>query len=584
MRHIFRLTILTALLIATISSNRVTAQLLDTSYYAYPLKDVVGHFSANFAEMRSNHFHSGIDFKTDRVEGKPVIAVAEGYVSRVFFSPSGYGRALYVTHPNGTTSVYGHLSSFREDIEKYLNSERVKRRANRVDLYCDSTLFRVERGEKIGESGNSGSSFGPHLHFEIRDTRSSRTLNTLAAGLFSPRDKIAPYILRLHYIEVDTMRGAVINSTPRSYDVERYGEGNRYRLRGRSEIEVGSRGYFVIETSDRKDEVSNTFGIYSLKGYIDQECFFDYTMDGFTFDITRYCNAVSYYPMQVNSRNEVIRLCRIDGNLKSLYRTIKDDGVISVEDGKTGRVKIVVSDDCGNSSELSFDIKRKPTERDFRAKSDTISPIVERDKPFRHTKENLTILIPRNSLYESVIYTQEFSKQPLKRDTSIVVLSPVYRILNPRIPLHKGVHVSIKCSVPKELIPHVMLGSRNNKGRVTALGGEYKSGAVEGKILTLGDIYVVADTIAPIITPKLPANASLKGRKSLRVNIRDNFSGVKHWAAYIDGKWTPFDYHPVKGYATLPLPAGLRSGEHTLTIVVTDPCNNTAKWEGEFSI
>ena len=185
------------------------AQHLDTTYYDFPLRDVAGYYSANFGEMRPNHFHSGTDIKTDGVEGKPVVAAADGYVSRIFFSPWGYGMALYIAHPNGTTTVYGHLSRFRKDIADYVWQQRHSQRKNRVDLYCKAGMFPVKRGEQIALSGNTGSSGGPHLHFEIRDSRTQKTLNVIQQGVLKPKDNIAPLMMKLHYVEVDTVRNTL---------------------------------------------------------------------------------------------------------------------------------------------------------------------------------------------------------------------------------------------------------------------------------------------------------------------------------------------------------------------------------------
>ncbi len=215
----------------------VQAQQLDTARYCFPVKNVAGYYSANFGEMRPNHFHSGVDIKTDGTVNKPVVAAADGYISRIFCSPSGYGRALYITHPDGTTSVYGHLLRFAPAVEEYLLAERYRQRKNRIDLYCDSTRFRVKRGEEIARSGNSGSSFGPHLHFEIRDNRTGRTLNTIAAGIIRPKDGIPPYIQRIHYIEVDTVKGVPVEARRHSYDVARsdpHTIGSRRRKASRS--------------------------------------------------------------------------------------------------------------------------------------------------------------------------------------------------------------------------------------------------------------------------------------------------------------------------------------------------------------
>ena len=246
--------------------------------YAYPLVGVRGQHSASFGEMRENHFHSGIDIKTDGVEGKPVVAVADGYVSRVSLSPSGYGLALYITHPQrGTTSVYGHLSRLRDDLRDRLTAERYAGRKNRINLYFKPSEFPVGRGETVAWSGNSGTSFGPHLHFEISDTKSQRTLNTVARGLFRPSDRIAPRILRLHYVEIDSV-GRVAAAAPlRSWDVRK--EGAKYAAAGR--VEIGRCGYFVLEVRDSRDSVANRFGVYRVCETVDGGKRYEYRMDGF---------------------------------------------------------------------------------------------------------------------------------------------------------------------------------------------------------------------------------------------------------------------------------------------------------------
>ena len=184
------------LIISLLTIFTAYGQKLNPDYYTYPLKNVAGYYSANFGEMRPNHFHSGTDFKTDGVEGKSVVAVADGYVARVAYSPSGYGLALYVNHPNGTTSVYGHLSRFRKDIADFVFEERHRQQRSRIDVECKTDQFKVKRGEEIAKSGNTGSSMGPHLHFEIRNTASQKTLNIIAQRLVKPKDSISPYIMK----------------------------------------------------------------------------------------------------------------------------------------------------------------------------------------------------------------------------------------------------------------------------------------------------------------------------------------------------------------------------------------------------
>ena len=144
------------------------AQNLDTTRYIFPVRQVAGMFAANFGEIRTGHFHAGVDIKTDGTEGKPLVAVADGYVSRAVITTYGYGKAIYLTLADGTTAVYGHLQRFRDDIDDYMQAERYRTRSNEIDRWFTPDRWPVKRGEVIGHSGNSGSSMGPHLHFEVR--------------------------------------------------------------------------------------------------------------------------------------------------------------------------------------------------------------------------------------------------------------------------------------------------------------------------------------------------------------------------------------------------------------------------------
>ena len=574
MRRLFILTILLC------CAHICSAQKLDPAYYDYPLRNVAGYYSANFGEMRPNHFHAGTDFKTDGVEGKPVVAVADGYVSRVSQSPTGYGLALYVTHPNGTTSVYGHLSRFRKDIADFVFSERHRLKQSRVDLYCQADQFPVKRGEEIARSGNTGSSQGPHLHFEIRDAKTQKTLNIISQGIVTPKDNISPYIMKVHYVEVDTVRGVPCHSKLATYAVHK-ADANTYRTAQKSPIKVGRKGYFIIETSDRKNDVANTYGVYNMVAKLDGKAIFEYRNDGFPFDLSRYCNAVSHYPIQRRSRNEVMRAAMLQGGTKYFYPTLVNRGVVTTAEGEERKMEFVITDDCGNTSTLAFDIAGKSNDACFKGEVAENATIVEYNRDFAHKVDDvLSVVIAKGSLYESIALDIERSDVAIKADSTIKVLSPAYRIHDDNTPLQKSIGLVFTQDVEERLQPYTVMASVSSGGYLYYSGGRYRHNRLTARTSSFGTFCLVADMTPPTIRPQFEDGQDCRGRDRIAFRLSDNFSGVSSYNVYIDGKWVAIDYARSRAWVNLKA-EGISGGKsHNIEIVVKDACGNTAKWQG----
>ncbi|MBO5276229.1 MAG: M23 family metallopeptidase [Alistipes sp.] len=574
MRRLFILTILLC------CAHICSAQKLDPAYYDYPLRNVAGYYSANFGEMRPNHFHAGTDFKTDGVEGKPVVAVADGYVSRVSQSPTGYGLALYVTHPNGTTSVYGHLSRFRKDIADFVFSERHRLKQSRVDLYCQADQFPVKRGEEIARSGNTGSSQGPHLHFEIRDAKTQKTLNIISQGIVTPKDDISPYIMKVHYVEVDTVRGVPCHSKLATYAVHK-ADANTYRTAQKSPIKVGRKGYFIVETSDRKNDVANTYGVYNMVAKLDGKAIFEYRNDGFPFDLSRYCNAVSHYPIQRRSRNEVMRAAMLQGGTKYFYPTLVNRGVVTTAEGEERKMEFVITDDCGNTSTLAFDIAGKSNDACFKGEVAEDAIIVEYNRDFAHKVDDvLSVVIAKGSLYESIALDIERSDVAIKADSTIKVLSPAYRIHDDNTPLQKSIGLVFTQDVEERLQPYTVMASVSSGGYIYYSGGRYRHNRLTARTSSFGTFCLVADMTPPTIRPQFEDGQDCRGRDRIAFRLSDNFSGVSSYNVYIDGKWVAIDYARSRAWVNLKA-EGISGGKsHNIEIVVKDACGNTAKWQG----
>lgn len=574
MRHI-----LTGILLVALTSGAFGQNPDEKPEYLFPVRDAARLYSANFGELRPAHFHGGIDIKTDGVEGKPLVAVARGYVSRVTLSAGGYGRAIYLTLDNGSTAVYGHLCRFREDIEQRVREERYRNRSNSVDLWFDATTWPVEAGDTIGFSGNSGSSMGPHLHFELRDTPTQRLRNVVREGIIRPEDQLPPRILRLHYIEIDSLEGVCVQRRAVSYGVVRESEGH-YRLTREEAIGTGRRGYFVVEASDRRNGVNNTFGIWRLTASCDGEPYFEYRMDGFTHDLSRCCDAVSCYPMQLGSRNEVIRLARIDCAPEVFYPVMKERGLIRTEPGETHRMSIEVEDDCGNRSTLEFDICGRGDT--FRAKVDSGAVVLRPTQTETlHIGRSAALTVPAGALYEAIFVRPEIRKAP-EAPQGVVILSPAYHFLEVTTPLRSSVQASVRADVPWELRPRTILAVRNRYGRLSSIGGICTNGEVRTATRTAGDLVVVADTLAPRAKALFEAEADLSHAEGLRFSASDNFSGIAAWSLTIDGEWVPCDRFPMKGTLVHFFDTPATKRWHTAQLSVTDACGNTTRVERTF--
>ena len=567
------------LLIFTAACFGVQGQQLDPGDYIYPICNVQRLYSANFGEIRPGHFHSGIDIKTDGVEGKPIVAVADGYVSRIVLQPGGYGRGIYLTLKNGTTAVYGHLKLFRDDIEEYVRQARYRNRSNSVNLYFEPETWPVKQGDRIAYSGNSGSSGGPHLHFELRDTPTQRLYNLVRERIICPEDNLPPRIMRLHYIEVDSVQGVPVRPNPESYAVVRSSEGH-YRLTHDGPVGVGRKGYFIAEVTDRRNQVANTFGVWRVTAWVDDIPYFEYRMDGFLYDVSRCSDAVSCYPLQVGSRNEVIRLAQQAGAPDCFYPVMEERGIVRTAEGQQRRIRIEAEDDCGNCSTLEFTIQGRSEE--FRAKTDTTVVAVRPDRAatLRIGRE-LEVRLPENAVFEPIFVRPERREVP-QADPGIVVLSHAYHVFDPNTPLQRAAEVSIRTNVPQQLQLRTILAVRTRKGSLASIGGIYSNGSVTAETRSTGDLVVVADTLPPVITPLFTEGADLTKAEGLRFRASDNFSGISSWSLYIDGEWVPCDRFPMKGTLVYFFDIPVQGRRHEIQLSVKDGCGNIAYYEGTF--
>ncbi len=583
-KYLHKIILCTSFSIFNFQFSTLSAQ--PTDYYRSPL-DIPIYLSANFGEIRVNRFHTGIDIKTEGVTGKPLHAAADGHIARVTVAPTGYGRALYIAHPNGTTTVYAHMDRFTPAVEEFLKAERYRLKRSDIDAFPDAGRFPVKKGDVIGAAGNSGSSTGPHLHFEVRQSATSRTLNTVTRGwiVTAEPDAIAPRIVRLHHIDVDTIAGVPVHSRPRSHEVTRNADGS-YSLARDVPLRAGPTSYFVIEATDRRGDVTNTFGIRAARLTVDGDVRVAFDKDGLLFEEARYACPSVLYPVQRNARwgHEAVMLALRGSNRLGMYKKVTGRGAITFGTGTGGgsegeaakNIRIDVEDDAGNISTLTFTVEPDPR-------------YVPQERPagratslygnFAHSADGLSVSIPREALWEPIFYTQQVVTPTVApRADSIRPLSPIYRTGDGTSPLNSAMRLAIAAvDLPSEQRSGACLASVSAAGNLSYAGGTWSGGSVNGSSRDMGTFCVVVDSTAPLLRASFAAGADLSRAASVTITATDNFSGIASFTGSIDGEWIPFERHASRGQYVHTFDAErLRTGgNHTLEFTARDGAGNT---------
>ncbi|MFI3268293.1 MAG: M23 family metallopeptidase [Rikenellaceae bacterium] len=548
--------------------------------YASPLGiDLL--LSSNFGELRTNHFHSGLDFKTGGVEGENVYSVESGYVSRIFVSPTGYGHALYIAHPSkGTTTVYGHLRNFSPEIEEYVRKYQYRNKKFSVDIYPEKTVFPVEKGQKIAESGNTGSSGGPHLHFEIRNS-SNEPINVVKDEMFMVKnsakmvkDEEKPGIHSVSFVRIDTVKGVPIHTTYKKFNAKKVG--GKYKL-SYDTIRVEAPSYFVIEVSERKTASTNIYGIYSMKIERSGKPYFSFAIDKFSFTDTRYVNTLLKFPETDENRNDKIRTYVSPNNNLKIYGTVASRGVIKPQtiDG-VEPVFVEICDDSGNKSQLEFSIyaQEKPNAKVL---SDKGTPVWWK-KGATIKEGDVSVEIPAYALYESELV--DITVLPKVEGTVI----ERYVVGNKDVKLQKSYTLAFDISSVDESDRSKLKIVSMKSGKVSySAGGTVSGDKITLKTTNFGEYSLAIDKTAPTITPQYKSQESQAAKSHLSFKISDNLSGINTYNAIINGKWALLEFDSKTATIRHPLKDGIaQKGANTIEVTVTDASNNKKTYSGTF--
>jgi murein DD-endopeptidase MepM/ murein hydrolase activator NlpD len=541
-------------------------------FFRSPL-DIPIFLSGNFGEIRSNHFHSGLDIKTQSVEGKRVYAPADGYVSRIKIQAGGYGNALYVTHANGYTTVYGHLSAYSDSIAKYIKAEQYKKESFEIELFPDSNLFRCKKGDVIAYTGNTGSSGGPHLHFEIRDTKTENVYNPLFFG-FEVRDKTPPAItsLAVYTFDENARKGP---QNRKVYTVTK--NGGKYIVNGGNPLPASGITGFGLEVYDQLDGADNKNGVYSIELLKDSSRIYFHAIDEMQFHLTRFINShIDYEEKKLNS-NTIQKSFVEPGNQLKIYETKISAGKTLIEEGKKYKFIYLVKDLEGNTSTLEFTAEGgKPSPPPL---PDSLAATTFYfDSANRFAAKGIEMQMPDFALYRDIDFL--YSVKPKTKQT----YSTIHSLHKNTEPIQREYTLSILPeSVPEKLKDKLLIVSFNSNNNPVSESGKFKNDTVTTKTKNFGSFAVMADTTKPKITPvNITRDGDLSAAKTIKVKISDNLSGIGFYRGSIDGKWILMEYDGKNSLLTYTFDKTLTKGKHYFEIIVTDGKQNSAKYEASF--
>lgn len=492
--------------------------------------------SGNFMEPRSDHFHSGLDIRTDGQEGVPVKAVADGWVSRIKISPWGYGKAVYIDHPSGHTSVYGHLQVLKGPVAEACLDAQYRAKDYSIDINPEKGAIPVKQGEVIALSGNTGGSAGPHLHFELRNTGNQHALDPESLGIDVP-DTTPPEIIGVRlYPLTDT---SLISPYPgKAKGFATQGSGRQYALKpGNTPSAYGTIG-LALHTIDRYDGSGAKFGPRTIELFVDSVPAFSVHFDELDFNLNRFCNAHMDFALVREQKMEYHRCYRQPNDKLKIYGDEAAQGRIVVQPGKDHHIRFRVTDANGNRSELVF-MLQGATAKEASAWPDH----APQGSLFRYDTENVLaeegvrFTMPANVLYDDAFVRYE------RKAALPGMLAPLHVLHDPFTPIHAACDLNIAASVPAGYESKALIVKVDEAGKVSGVGGQLANGRITTQVRAFGTYSVMLDTIPPVIT-NADLRIDMRGRTTFSIKVGDNLSGVETWRGTINGEWVLLQYEP----------------------------------------
>jgi hypothetical protein len=536
-------------------------------YFRSPM-DIPINPSGTFGELRTNHFHAGLDFRTEQREGLPVYASADGYVSRIRVSSYGYGTALYIDHPNGFTTLYGHLQAYSERIDAFVRAKQYEKKSFDIELFPTKDQIKVTKGELIGYSGNSGGSGGPHLHFEFRDTKTEWVINPLLFGMDKKmEDKKDPNIYGLMVYPLGD--DAVVNESgkPMPVNIKLQADGSYLADKIQARGKVG----LAINASDKSTGSVGNNGIYHVETFYNGNPYFQYTMNTFAFDESRYINNFIDYQRFYSTglRYQKLFIKRPYGF--SVVKNNTTDGEFNVIPGEVKNYRIEVSDFHGNKKIINGSIEYSDKPATITEPKSITPYLVKAGNDSNFTKNGVSVFIPANAFYDD--FYMDFD-----------VKDSVLHLHNATIPVHTPLTISFDVTgIPKDVLQKTFIAGFSSK-KISFNSSYIENGRLTAKVKVLGDFKLAQDYNPPkIYSPSFAAGKWLTKNKQFSMKVGDDRSGIATIDAWLNGKWIlmHYDYKTRIIYHNFS-DGVVAEGRNDLKVTVTDNVGNSATFDTHF--
>lgn len=523
--------------------------------------------AGTFGELRTNHFHSGIDIKTQAVSGKKVYAAKEGYVSRIKVSLWGYGKALYITHPNGYTTVYGHLKKFNNKIEEYIKKRQYQKKSFEIQVFPSKTELQINKNEIIAYSGNTGGSTAPHLHFEIRDTKTEKVINPLLFG-YNVKDNIKPTFRGLRATPFGEK--SAINNIPSDQLITTKKINSSLYVANQVKA-IGKIG-FSLRTHDLLNNANNKNGVYSIEMYVNDTLKYHHNLETFSFDESKYINLLVDYPYYAKNYRKYQKTYIEKNNKLSIYKKHIDKGYLTVKNKQHYRVEIIVKDLSNNKITIRIPV----------VGNNHITPIIKENSktPFfidrakyNVFKQGLSeIRFPKNTFYQNTYIDYSYQKNKIT-------------VHKPHLPLDKSYTLTY---FTDSLTPHqkkYVYFAQKSRNYYNYISTYKKENKIYTNTKNLGSFYLKYDSIAPkIYKASFYKNQNISKHNTLTIHIKDNETGIKNYYATIDNNWVLMEYEPKRNRLTFDLKdVKATNSKHYFKLKIEDLLGNTKTYESSFT-